>query len=144
MSVDLAAIRAQIETVLVTIAELKRVDRYELRDHDDALLPLAVLESPTVTGPDANQPQPTFQRFGFSITWIVKVYIPLDQDVDAEVLGDVLTMRLFDAFNNPANALAVSGLVQEWALQSVTPNPELDIQRPAIRLDATLVTQAEG
>lgn len=144
MSVDTAGIRTKIAEVLSTITELVRVEKYEQRDRDDALLPMAVLESPVVTGPGINQPQPEFQRFGFEFTWLIKVYIPLDVDTTAETQADTLTMRLFDAFNNPANALAVSGLVQSWSLESVSPNNELDINKPAIRLDASLVTQAES
>lgn len=144
MSVDLGGIRTQIGVVLATIPELKHIDKYELRDRDDADMPLATVWRDTASGPDVNQPQPEFGRFGFSFTWLVRVYIPLDSDVEAETLGDALTLRLFDAFNDPANALAASGLVDEWRLRSVDAIPVLDIQRPSLLLEGTLVTQASS
>lgn len=144
MSVDLAGIRAKIAAVLTAMGDFKVVDPYEMTSRTDADMPLAQVWRSTATEPDVNQPQPEFLSFGFSFTWEIRCYIPLDQDEVSQTLGDSLTLSLFDAFNDPANLLAVSGLVDEWRLESVEPIPIVDIERPVLMLLGTLRTQAHG
>jgi hypothetical protein len=144
VSVDLAGIRAKIAEVLLTIPTFNKVDQYELLSRTDADMPLVNVWRDTASEPDVNQPQPDFQSFGFSFDWHLRCYIPLSQDEASQVLCDSLTLDLFDAFNDPGNALAVSGLVDEWRLESVQPTPDVFANIPVILLLGLLRTQASG
>ena len=144
MSVNLVGIRAKIAEVLLTIPTFNKVDQYELLSRTDADMPLVNVWRDTASEPDVNQPQPEFGKYGYSFDWHLRCYIPLTQDEASQVLCDSLTLELFAAFNDPSNALAASGLVDEWRLESVQPEPDVFANTPVILLTGLLKTQASG
>lgn len=144
MSVDLGAIRTQIAAVLSSTGAFNLVDAYERRDRNQADMPLAQVWRPEATSPGVDQPQPEFGRYGYSFTWNLRCWFAMDDDEASQAQSDALTMQLFAAFNDPANQLAVSGLVDSWALQRVEVIPVLDVERPVVLLEGTLVTETTG
>jgi hypothetical protein len=147
MSVDLAAIRGKIADTLTTMGAFNHVDAYEQTSRTNSEMPLAQVWLDGAEQPAPGEPRGAFGSYTHSFSWRLRCYLPLDEDDAGQAAADTLTIGLFAAFNDAANPLAVSGLVDSWTLLRVEPIPLIPddpSKRRALLVEGTLITEAHG
>lgn len=147
MSIDIDAIGEKIVETLATISRMNLVDPYELTRRTNSEMPLAQVWFDSAEQPAQGEPRGPFGSYTCSFSWRLRCYLPLDEDEAGQAEARTLTVELLATFNDAANPLAVSGLVDSWTLlraEVIPLIPDDPSKRRALLVEGTLITEAHG